>query len=133
MNLRTIGRRFALAGALAVTVSAVVVPAASAGSHERILTKGGAVWFDHSGEYIAALDLRKDGYSVRAYADWDDRAGHHTKEVTDNRGASPGPVDPRRSVYRWIKVPEGTTVWLTMCYSQGPYNRRCSQAQRAEA
>jgi hypothetical protein len=133
MRSRSIGRRFALAAAVAATVSALAVPTASAGSHERILTKGGAVWFDHSGEYIAALDLRKDGYAVRAYADWDDRDGHHTKEVTDTRGASPGPADPQRSVYRWIKVPEGTTVTLTMCYSQGPYNRQCSAGQHGEA
>jgi hypothetical protein len=133
MSLRAIGRRIALAGALAVTVSAVAVPAASAGSHERILTKGGAVWFDHSGEYIAALDIRKDGYSVRAYLDWDDGDGHHTEAVTDNLGARPGPIDPDRSVYRHISVPEHTTVWLTMCYSQGDYNRQCSNAQRAEA
>jgi hypothetical protein len=133
MRSRSIARRFAVAGILALTVSALVVPAASAGSHERILTKGGAVWFDHSGEYIAALDLRKDGYSVRAYLDWDDRNGHHTEAVTDNLGARPGPVDPDRSVYRQISVPEHTTVTLTMCYSQGDYNRQCSRGQLAEA
>ena len=133
MNLRAIGRRVALAGALALTVSALAVPAASAGEHERILTKGGAVWFDHSGEYIAALDLRKDGYSVRAYLDWDYRGAHYTEDVTDNLGGRPGPVDPDRSVYRQISVPEHTTVTLTMCYSQGEYNRECSAGQRAEA
>jgi hypothetical protein len=129
--------RLVAVGALAVTLFAVTASAASAGSHERILTKGGAAWFDHSGEYIVALDRRKDGYSVRTYLLWVERRGDdrvpRTEEVVDNTGFTPGPVDPRRGVYRQISVPEGTPVRLIMCYAKGDLNRRCSQPQQATA
>jgi hypothetical protein len=130
-------RRLAVAAALAAMVFAASASEASAGSHERILTKGGVVWFDHSGEYIAALDRRKDGHAVRALLDWwvweDGEYIHHDAEVTDDRGYTNGPADPHLSVYRRLRIPEGTTVRLMMCYSQGPYNRQCSQPQSAKA
>jgi hypothetical protein len=130
-------RRLAVVGALALSVCAVSATEASAGEHERIATKGGTVWFDHSGEYIAALDRRKDGHTVRAYVTWIEGRGEDSvlreEAVTDNTGFTPGPNDPHRAVYRKIHIPEGTTVDLMMCYSQGDYNRQCSQAQRAEA
>ena len=130
-------RLLAVAGALAMTASAVGAATASAGSHERILTKGGVVWFDHTGDYIGALDRRKDGHAVRAYLDWWEREGdeyvHHTEEVTDDRGYTNGPPDPDLAVYRKLFIPEGTTVRLTLCYSQGTSNRRCSQPQSATA
>jgi hypothetical protein len=129
--------RLVAVAALAVATLAVSASAASAGSHERILTKGGVVWFDHTGNYIGALDRRKDGHAVRAYLDWWEREGdgyvHHEEEVTDDRGHTNGPADPDLAVYRKLFVPEGTTVELTMCYSQGSVNRRCSQPQSATA
>ncbi len=135
--ITTVLWRLAAVGALAATVCAVGASTASAGSHERILTKGGVVWFDHTGDYIGALDRRKDGYAVRASLDWWEREGdeyvHHDEEVTDDRGFTNGPADPDLAVYRKVFIPEGTTVRLTMCYSQGDYNRRCSQPQSAEA
>ena len=131
-------RLLAVTGALAVTVFAVGATTASAGEHERIVTKGGVVWFDHTGDYIAALDRRKDGYGVRAYLDWMEGHGDDVvlrqEDINDDRGFTPGPADPHRAVYRKLFVPEGTTVELTMCYStKGDGNRRCSQPQRAEA
>ncbi len=135
--ITTVLWRLAAAGALAATVSAVGASTASAGSHERILTNGGVVWFDHTGDYIGALDRRKDGHAVRAYLNWWEREGgeyvHHEEEVTDDRGHANGPADPDLAVYRKLFVPEGTTVELTMCYSQGTSNRRCSQPQSAKA
>jgi hypothetical protein len=125
--------RLAAVGALALTVFAVSASAASAGSHERILTRGGVVWFDHTGDYIGALDRRKDGYAVRAYLNWRVGEDLYEEEVTDDRGFTPGPADPDRAVYRKLFIPEGTTVTLTMCYAEGDINRRCSQGQRAEA
>ena len=70
---------------------------------------------------------------MRAYLNW--RVGDtlYEEAVTDNTGFTPGPNDPHRSVYRQLSIPEGTTVTLTMCYSQGDFNRRCSKGQRAEA
>jgi predicted amidohydrolase len=123
-------RRLAVAGALALTVFAVSASAASAGEHERIATKGGTVWFDHTGDYIGALDRRKDGYAVRAYLLWTYRHKPYTEEVTDNTGFTPGPNDPHRAVYRQLSIPEGTTARLIMCYVP---NGRCSQPQFAEA
>jgi hypothetical protein len=129
--------RLAAVAALTVTAFAASASAASAGSHERILTKGGVVWFDHTGDYIAALDRREDGHAVRAYLDWWEREGdgyvHHEEAVTDDRGYTNGPADPDLAVYRKLFVPEGTTVELTMCYSQGTSNRQCSAAQSAKA
>jgi hypothetical protein len=129
----TILRHLVVAGALALTVLAVGASAASAGQHERIATKGGTVWFDHTGDYIAALDRREDGYAVRAYLNWRQGGVLREEAVTDNTGFTPGPNDPHRSVYRQLHIPEGTTVTLTMCYSQGDFNRRCSAEQRAVA
>lgn len=126
-------RLLAVAAALALTASAVGAATASAGSHERILTKGGVVWFDHTGDYIGALDRRRDGHAVRALLDWRLKDGWHSSEVTDDRGYTNGPPDPHLAVYRKLFIPEGTTVRLTMCYSQGDYNRRCSQPQFAKA
>jgi hypothetical protein len=126
-------RRLAAVGALALTVFAISASAASAGEHERIATKGGTAWFDHSGEYIAALDRRKDGYTVRAYLLWREGDVPRVEEVIDNTGFTPGPNDPHRAVYRHVSVPEGTTVRLMMCYAEGDLNRRCSQPQYAEA
>lgn len=133
-SIRRDARRLAAVGALAVAAIAAGASPASAGSHERILTKGGAVWFDHTGNYIGALDRRHDGYAVRAYLNWMDGDGDLREEsVTDTRGYTPGPADPHRAVYRKLFIREGTTVSLTMCYSQGDINRRCSQAQKATA
>jgi hypothetical protein len=126
-----------LGAVLALAVSAIGASTASAGSHERILTKGGVVWFDHTGNYIGALDRRKDGYAVRAYLNWSEVRDGETvlreEEVTDDRGYKPGPADPDRAVYRKLFIKEGTRVTLTMCYSQGDLNRRCSQGQAATA
>jgi hypothetical protein len=134
---RALTWRLVAVGALAVTMSAIATSPASAGSHERILTKGGVVWFDHTGDYIAALDRRKDGHAVRAYLNWAEQQGGETvlreEEVTDDRGFTPGPADPDRAVYRKLFIPEGTTVTLTMCYAEGDINRRCSNGQRATA
>lgn len=133
----TILRLLAIAGVFALIGSAVGAGPASAGSHERILTKGGAAWFDHSGEYIVALDRRKDGYAVRVYLLWTERRGDdrvpRDEAVVDNTGYTPGPVDPHRGVYRRISVPDGTTVRLMMCYAKGDANRRCSKPQSAVA
>ena len=128
-------RRLALAGACAAAALATGAPGAEAGSHERILTKGGVVWFDHTGNYIGALDRRKDGYAVRAYLNWIQGEGEDSvlreEEITDTRGYRPGPPDPHRAVFRKLFIKEGTRVELTMCYAQGDFNRRCSDRQVA--
>jgi hypothetical protein len=129
--------RIALAAACAAGLSAAGAATASAGQHERILTKGGVVWFDHSGDYIGALDRRKDGLGVRAYLNWrDPRTGDLEEQyITDTRGYRPGPPSPRRAVYRSLSaIPEGTEVTLTMCYvTKHNTNDPCSGEQEAEA
>jgi hypothetical protein len=135
-SARKIAARLALAGACTAGLAGAGAGPASAGSHERILTKGGVVWFDHTGDYIGALDRRKDGYAVRAYLNWMDPRTGDLKEasITDTRGYRPGSPDPHRAVYRSLSsIPEGTEVTLTLCYAQGEVNRRCSQSQKARA
>jgi hypothetical protein len=132
-----IATRIALAAACAAGLSGAGATTASAGSHERILTKGGVVWFDHTGDYIAALDRRKDGLGVQGYLWWNDHKHHKIRfeEITDTRGYTPGPPSPRRAVYRSLKwIPEGTEVTMMLCYvDKSGDAERCSGEQTAEA
>ena len=52
-------RRIALAGAVAVAVSGLGVPAASAGQSQEIATGGGSVVFKHRGERSPRLRVRQ--------------------------------------------------------------------------
>jgi hypothetical protein len=123
-------RRVALAGALAMGMSGLGVPAASAGQSQEIATGGGSVVFKHRGERVLAYDERRDGYGVAAIVLWqDDRTDRfHRKIVIDGRSGG-GPA--RRN----LKIPEGNKVSLTMCYTNnGQVDAdKCSGTQDAEA
>jgi hypothetical protein len=122
-----ISRRLAITGALALALVGVSVPAASAGEDEKILVSGGEVEFDHRGEFLWAIDLRLDGYGVRAYVTWKDGVGgRHKAPATDPDPDPPGQLEN-------LSIPEGTTVWLKVCYTRQSADARCSRQQRAEA
>jgi len=114
-------RRIALTGALALTLFAVSVPAASAGENEEIAVKGGWVAFKHKDDLLLAHDGKSDNLGVRAHLVW----GEHHAQVTDVAG---GP-----SAGQNLSIPEGTTVWLIVCYTFHGESAQCSGAQRAEA
>ena len=56
----------AVTGVLALAVSGLSVPAASAGDSELIEVKGGYGLFADGGDLLRAVDQRRDGYGVRA-------------------------------------------------------------------
>ena len=124
-------RRIALAGAVAVAVSGLGVPAASAGQSQEIATGGGSVVFKHRGERVLAYDERRDGWGVTAYVHWTDRrtGRFHREDAFDGRS---GGGHARRN----LKIPEGTKVDLTMCYEKRGRDGElgdCSDTQHAEA
>jgi hypothetical protein len=125
-------RRIAVTGALALTVFAVSVPAASAGESQEIDTAGGRVSFFASDsptggtQSLGVLDERRDGYGVRAYAHWTDRDGPHTASVTDPRSSGKGDAKD-------LSIFGGTAVLLSMCYIDDGRIVQCSYSQPAEA
>jgi hypothetical protein len=123
-----IAARVATIGALAMTVLALSVPAASAGDSEGIETERGSIAFHHTGDWLWALDLQGgDGYRVRAYLKWTQDGYRHTADVTDNH-----PRRPRAG--RNLSIPEGTEVLLKMCYiDTGGQVQKCSRWQDAKA
>jgi hypothetical protein len=121
-------RRLAAISALALTVLAVGVPAASAGESEAIRTKGGIVTFKDRGDEITAEDTRRDGKGVQAVLAWNDATGtNHTVFVVDATGADV------LSKFKDLSIREGTRVALTMCYVGDGGPERCSRPQRAVA
>jgi hypothetical protein len=122
-----ISRRLALPGALALALVGLSVPAAFAGEDEKIRVSGGEVEFNHRDEFLWAIDLRLDGYGVRAYVTWKDSVGgRHKAPATDPNPDPPGQLEN-------LSIPEGTTVWLQVCYTRHGADANCSRHQRAEA
>jgi hypothetical protein len=121
MKIPATVRRIAITGALALTLFALSVPAASAGENEEIVVKGGWAAFKHKDEILLARDNLGDHLGVRAHLLWDGRAAH----VTDASGGS--------TAGRNLSIPEGTTVWLVVCYTRHGEDVQCSGAQKAEA
>jgi hypothetical protein len=125
-RISAIIRRIAVAGALAVSALGIAAASASAGENEQITTEGGTAVFTHRGDRILAHDERRDGYGVAAVLTWNDDFGGHEAKVIDGR-SSGGP--DRKTV----PLPEGTTVWLSLCYTKNGRGVKCSLTQRAEA
>jgi hypothetical protein len=117
-------RRIALTGALALTVFGLSVSAASASEDEQIRTKGGEVEFEGTGDILRAIDIRRDGKSVRARLRWFDPVTRtlETSYLTDPTSA--GSWKSRR-----LAIPEGITVRLKMCYVDNGRVVRCSKEQ----
>jgi hypothetical protein len=94
-------RRLAAISALALTVLALGVPAASAGESEAIKTNGGKVTFKDRDEEITADDTRRDGKGVQAVLAWNDATGtNHTVFVLDATG------DDEFSKFKDLSIPE---------------------------
>jgi hypothetical protein len=120
-------RRLAIAGALALTLFAINVPAASAGEDETIETHRGAARFIHHGERLTAADNLRDGLGIRAYLHWQEFGVYQSASVTD-AGATGGWVKSKN-----LDIREGVTVQLTLCYTDNGEDVMCSYAQYAEA
>ena len=112
--------------ALAVTMFGLCVPAALAGQDEAIETDKGEVYFDHHGEWLTACDTWYDGRGVRAYLHW---SSTESASVTDTSSYGGATLCEGTN----LSIPEGTTVWLQMCYTNNLIDVRCSDSQRAEA
>jgi len=121
--IATIIRRIAAISALAVTAFGLSVATASAGEPQQIRTNGGTVVFDDLGELVVAKDKRADGLSVMANLAW----GKASATVVDDSGAS-GAGETGN-----LSIPEGTTVWLIMCYEVDGITVKCSDSQRGVA
>jgi len=120
------GRLAAAVLALALLVFGLSAPDALAGTNQAIQTEKGSVYFDHYGEYLTACDKKYDGQGVRAYLYW---SSTKTGKVTDYD--SYGGETLCEGVN--LSIPEGTTVWLQMCYTDNKVDVKCSKTQRAEA
>jgi hypothetical protein len=118
MTSRTI---ISTAAAAALAVPALTAPAALASKDARIDGKYGYVEFQANGEIIRATDIYHDGYGVRAYLKWDGGKAQVT---------SYGKLYP---VPRNLKIPENTTVYLRMCYTQNKKPFNCSDPKTAQA
>jgi hypothetical protein len=114
-------KRFAVIGALALFGFGVGAPVALGAEDARIDGKYGYVTFKANGEIIEAADIYKDGYGVRAYLRWQGGSASVT---------SAGKLYP---VPKNLSIPERTTVYLTMCYTNNGHAFKCSAPRRAEA
>jgi hypothetical protein len=126
MRFRSSVKRFAVTGALALPLFGLGVTPALAGENEQISTEGGSVVFTHRGEILLAEDERRDGYGVGAFLTWNDDFGGHQAKVVDGHAGG-------RPARRNLSLPEGTTVWLEICYTKHGRGVKCSLTQRAEA
>lgn len=111
----------AVTGVLALAVSGLSVPAASAGDSELIEVKGGYGLFADGGDLLRAVDQRRDGYGVRARLGFSGTSATATAqgvgELQDND----------------LNVREGAKVWLQVCYTKKGVDVKCSQFQRGTA
>lgn len=114
MQFRSTAKKAAVAGALAPLALGFAVPGASAAQNVRIDGKYGYVTFEAHGEMLSAADIYKDGYGVRAYLKW--KGG--SAQVTNA-----GKLYP---VSKNLSIPEGTTVYLRMCYTNNGKAFKCS-------
>ena len=121
MQFRNITKKAAVAGALALPALGLGAPAASAAKNVRIDGKYGYVEFEAHGEIIKATDIYKDGYGVRAYLKW--KGG--SAKVTSYGKLYPVPKN--------LSIPENTTVYLRMCYTNNAKPFNCSDPKTGVA
>jgi hypothetical protein len=112
---RATARRCVLAGAAALTVSAIGASSAHA-IDVSIFGDYGHVEFEDYGEVLTASDDWPDGRGVRAYLNW---AGGNSASALDEG------FDTDRA-HRNLDIPEGTKVTLTMCYTKNGLDVACS-------
>ncbi len=116
-------RRLAVIGALALTAFGLGASTATAGESEEISTKRGAVWFNHDGDRLYAIDTNVDGMGVQAFLTW-----NRTRSASVSDRGAHGPPKPRN-----LDIPEGTIVDLQMCYFRNSGLVKCSKPQSAIA
>lgn len=124
MKISRTVRALALASVAALTITATAaVPAQAAegegGKPQRISTARGMAHFYNIGETIEARDFKKDGYGVRAHLFWE--GGNHASVWAGGKG---------EVVTKDISIPEGTTVSLQLCYTDGGKDFQCSKTQK---
>lgn len=120
-------RALALASTAALTLTATTVAQAHAdegegGKPQRISTARGMAHFYNIGETIEARDFAKDGYGIRAHLFW--AGGNHASVWAGGKG---------EVKTKDISVPEGTTVYLQLCYTDGGKDFQCSKTQKGRA
>jgi hypothetical protein len=121
-------RRLAALCVLAVTVFALSVPVASAGTDESITTKRGSASFNDKDEIITANDKLKDGIGIQAFAFWKVKKKKTVSvTVTDGNGANNSPNTKN------LRIREGTKVKLKLCYVDNGVVLDCSRIQVATA
>jgi hypothetical protein len=121
MKFRNTMKTTAATAVLALSALALGAPAASAVDDVRIDGKYGYVEFQANGEIIRAADIYKDGYGVRAYLKWSGGDAHVT---------SYGKLYP---VPKNLSIPENTTVYLWMCYTNNRHAFNCSDVKTGQA
>jgi hypothetical protein len=107
--------------ALGLALVGLSVGTAYAQSDARIDGKYGYVTFQANGEIIEAADIWEDGYGVRAILRWEGGSAH----VNDYGGLY--------GKSRNLSIREGTTVYLTLCYTNNGKAFNCSDPERGEA
>lgn len=125
MQFRHAGRAAALTGAVALVAvggsASAAYAADTAGAPEQIKTSRGSALFYDIDENLEARDLRKDGRGARAYLTWNGHtssahaSGKDTRDVVD------------------LNIPEGTTVYLKLCYTDNGRDVSCSATQKGVA
>jgi hypothetical protein len=113
-------RRLAVVIALALTVVGLGASTASAGQSQDISTKRGAVWFNHNGDRLYAIDTKVDGKGIQALITWAGRS----ESVLDGGASGPPKSDN-------LDLPEGTIIELQMCYFTHSGLDKCSKPQTA--
>jgi hypothetical protein len=122
---RASGRRVAVAGALALALTGLSAPTASAGSYERIDVRYGYVEFEPDGNRLTAGDIWPDDTGVRARLSWKEPDGVESASVTDG---SEGYASSEN-----LDIEDGTTVLLHLCFTRNGADVNCTDGQQAEA
>jgi hypothetical protein len=112
--------RLAIVSALAVIAFGLGTSTAAAGQSQDISTDRGAVWFNHDGDRLYAIDTKVDGKGVQALLTWAGRS----ESVLD--GGASGPPKSEN-----LDLPEGMVVELRMCYFTHSGLGKCSKPQTA--
>jgi len=122
MTIPTV-RRLAAISALALTVFGLGASTASASQSQNISTERGAVWFNHDGDRLYAIDTKVDGMGVQAFLTW-----NRTRSASVSDRGAHGPPKPKN-----LDIPEGTILELQMCYFRNSGLVKCSKPQTAIA
>ncbi|MGW6455940.1 hypothetical protein ACWF94_08415 [Streptomyces sp. NPDC055078] len=95
---------------------------ASAGTTQSIRTERAGAYFYDWGDQLRVSDYKKDGLGARAYLTW----GSNKASVHANGGVND-------SAEKDLNLKEGTTVWLTLCYTDKGEDVQCSAPQKGVA